>query len=163
MAVAKQDKAMRGAEVMHEVLLSAYISMLVVFLNSQVAIDPWPVSLAPTIVGRRTHSFLDPGVRLATLAIWVCIAGVILLFLELLRRLSLGDTSRRAIGGVTALAGFPLTYVGAHWRTASPIELLIIVGGTISGYLLSKWRSTGLLAWALLIVFIGLCGVMAAY
>jgi phosphate starvation-inducible membrane PsiE len=110
----------------HETVLSLYLSMLVLFLNAQLAAYAWPWRLRATVSGVAPHSFMDRGLRITMVVLWLMFSGIAMLILRLVRRFSFGTRFRLILGGTAALGGFSLAYLSANSR-ARPGSLLFIV------------------------------------
>jgi len=144
----------------HELMFSICVAGLVIWLND--ATSGWRNSPGDRIPWILDMEFLltrnplpppsvdDPKLRFTFAFLWAVSALCIFLLLRLSARFSLTRKSLRIIGGIVAVAGFPLAFVYARRNNPLPLVEVAIALVCIYLYLYRNWPRKAY--WALLLL-----------
>lgn len=159
LTIARPSKYVRYA---HELALSVYFSGLVIWMNDAASKwrdqpgdrIPWVLQIEFLLTGDyRPPSLVDdPKLRFAFFFLWAVSALGIFLLLRLSARFSLTEKFLRTVGGIVAVAGFPLALVYAcHTYSLLRVEVLAALVCTFF-YLYRNWPSRAYWAFLLLVL-----------
>jgi hypothetical protein len=144
----------------HELMFSIYLAGLVIWLNDAASgwrnlpgdRIPWVLEMEFLLTGnsRLPSSLDDPKLRFTFVFLWTVSALCIFLLLRLFARFSLTEKCLRIIGGIVAVAGFPLAFVYARRNYSLPLVEVAVALVCIYLYLYRNWP--GKPYWAVLLL-----------